>query len=356
MSSQDVEHGHSHTQISIDLYSTEQAFRAVKIGTAIMLATSVIELGLVAIASSAGVLADALHNLGDVFTTLALWVAFSVSRKQANRRYTYGYNRAEDVTGIIIILVIIATAIAGGWESISKFVNGEHPTNLLLGMVGAAIGVIGNEAAAVYKIRVGRSINSVPLIADGQHSRLDGLTSGAALIGLIGAALGFPQADPIAGIIITIVIAFVVVDSVKNVTDRLLDAVDPKLVDKLENTINSVEGVIEIEDLKVRWFGRNLQVSLNAAVDKNLSLIEAHEIAEEIRHELLHEEGVSLVYVHIDPYDPSHELYHTSTSHHVGGHHDDHDEHAHNEEEHHHDHDEHDHHGYDEAVHHVSKA
>jgi cation diffusion facilitator family transporter len=323
------EHGHSHTQVSVDLYSTEQAFRAVKVGTLIMLITSGLEFGLVAIASSAGLLADALHNMGDVFTTLVLWVAFSVSQRQANRRYTYGYNRAEDLAGIVIVLVIIGTAIAGGWESVAKFVNGDHPTNIWIGIVGAVIGVIGNEAAAIYKIRVGREIHSVPLIADGQHSRLDGLTSAAALVGLVGAALGFPAADPIAGIIITIVIAFVVADSVKNVTGRLLDAVDPELVDRLEKTAEGVAGVLEIEALRVRWFGRNLQVSLNAEVDDQLSVVAGHRIAEEIRHVLLHQEGVSLVDVHIDPYDPTHSLYHATTSHHEHGHHDDptHDEH-----------------------------
>lgn len=342
---QEAGHGHSHTQVSVDLFNTEQAFRAVKIGTLIMVVTSAIEFGLVAIASSAGLLADALHNLGDVFTTVALWIAFSVSRRQANRRFTYGYNRAEDLAGIVIVLVIISTAIAGGWESIVKFVNGEQPTNLWIGMVGAVVGVIGNEVAAAYKIRVGRAINSVPLVADGQHSRLDGLTSAAALVGLLGAALGFPQADPIAGIIITIVIAFVVVDSVKNVAGRLLDSVDPKLVDRLEATAHTVPGVQEIEDLRVRWFGRNLQVSLNAIVNNDLSVVQGHAIAEEIRHVLLHQDGVSLVDVHIDPYEATHEMYHATTSHHLAGAHD---------EDHDHDHPdvaEHKHHHDDEETH-----
>ncbi len=336
---QEAGHGHSHTQVSVDLYNTAQAFQAVKIGTLIMVVTSAIEFGLVAIASSAGLLADALHNLGDVFTTVALWIAFSVSRREANRRYTYGYNRAEDLAGIVIVLVIIATAIAGGWESIVKFVNGEQPTNLWVGMVGAVVGVVGNEVAAAYKIRVGRAINSVPLVADGQHSRLDGLTSAAALVGLLGAALGFPQADPIAGIIITVVIAFVVVDSVKNVAGRLLDSVDPKLVDRLEATAHTVSGVLEIEDLRVRWFGRNLQVSLNAIVADDLSVVQGHAIAEEIRHVLLHENGVSLVDVHIDPYEATHEMYHSPTSHHLAGAHDDDHDHHHEAE---HDSDHHD--------------
>lgn len=337
-------HGHSHTQVSVDLYNTEQAFKAVKFSTAIMLITALIQFGLMIVASSAGVLADALHNTGDIFTTVALWAAFSVSRREANRRYTYGYNRAEDVAGIVIVLVIIASALASGWESVAKLVAGEIPTNIWLGLIGAVVGVAGNEIAAQYKIRVGKQINSVPLVADGQHSRMDGLTSGAAFIGLIAAALGFKQADPIAGIIITIVIAFVVVESVKSVLSRLLDAVDPHLVDELEHSVRHVAGVKDVTDFRVRWFGRNLQVSLNAAVDSNLSVVEGHNIAEEIRHALLHEDGVSLVDVHIDPYDPTNSLYHASTQHHLTGE-DEHDEHNHHE----HGHDEHDHHDHDKA-------
>lgn len=359
----DDEHGHSHTQFAVDIYNTKQAFRAVQWGTAGLLITALIQFVITYFVGSAGLLADALHNMGDVFTTIALWVAFSLSQRQANRRYTYGYNRAEDIAGVIIILVILLTAFLGAWESIQHFISGEQPTNLLWGMVGAIVGVIGNEAVAQYKIGIGKQINSVPLIADGQHSRLDGLTSLAAFVGLLGVQFGFPQADPIAGIIITIVIAFVVFDALKSVTARLMDAIDPKLVEELEHTTQAVAGVREISDFRARWFGRNIQVVTAIEVEPALSVVEGHNIAEEIRHALLHKNGVSLVDVHVNPYDPSGTAgYHEATSHHVNGgnnhdHHDhdhDHDDHDHHDE-HDHDHDDHDHthddHDHEEHVH-----
>ncbi len=336
-------HGHSHTQFSVDIYNTKRAFLAVQWGTAGLLITAILQFTISYFVNSAGLLADALHNVGDVFTTVALWMAFKISQRQANRRYTYGYNRVEDLSGIFIIFVILVTAALGAWESYQHFVNNEQPTNLIWGMVGAIIGVIGNEAVAQYKITIGKEINSVPLVADGQHSRLDGLTSLAALVGLLGVQFGFPQADPIAGIVITVVIVFVVFEAVKNVTARLLDSIDPKLTEELEQTARAVAGVQAITDFRARWFGRNLQVVTIIEVDPALSLVAAHSISEEVRHALLHKNGVSLVDVHVDPADPAGTAgYHTPTLHHTvaGSEESDHDEH--DQDEHSHgDHDEH---------------
>ncbi len=175
-----------------------------------MLLVALIQFAIATIGGSAGLFADALHNLGDVFTTVALWIAFVVSNRAANQRYTYGYYRSEDLAGIFIVLVIIASAVAGAVESIQKLTSGNIPTQIYLSMAAALVGVIGNETLAQYKISVGKRINSVPLIADGQHSRIDGLTSLAAFVGLIGVRLGLPIADPIAGIVITLVIITVV--------------------------------------------------------------------------------------------------------------------------------------------------
>jgi cation diffusion facilitator family transporter len=338
-------HGHSHTQFSVDIYNTKQALRAVQFGTLGLAITAILQLGITWFVGSAGLLADALHNLGDVFTTVALWVAFSMSRRAATRRYTYGYNRVEDVAGVIIIAVILITAVLGAWESYDKWVKNEVPTNLIWGMIGALIGVVGNEVVASYKISVGKKINSVPLVADGQHSRLDGLTSLAAFVGLIGVWLGFPAADPLAGLIITVVIAFVVFDAVKNVTSRLLDAIDPKLVDELEATARSVPGVIDLNNFRARWFGRNIQVVTNVEVDSRLSLVEGHDIAEKVRHALLHKNGVSLVDVHVDPYDPEDTgKYHAESSHHFDDTEEDHDHDDHDHDDHDHNHDDHDDH------------
>src|SRR5579859_2090674 len=216
-------HGHEHGKVDADLYGNQAGLRAVQISTAGMLLVSVIQFVIALIGGSAGLFADALHNFGDVFTTIALWMAFAISNRAANQRYTYGYYRAEDLAGIFIVLVIIASATASAVESIQKLTSGHIPTQIYLSMAAALIGVVGNELLAQYKISVGKRINSVPLIADGQHSRIDGLTSLAAFLGLVGVRFGLPIADPVAGIVITVVIITVVYSTSRSVFQRLLE-------------------------------------------------------------------------------------------------------------------------------------
>jgi cation diffusion facilitator family transporter len=295
-------HGHEHGRVDADLYGDQAGLRAVQISTAGMLLVALLQLLIAIIGGSAGLFADALHNLGDVLTTVALWIAFVISRKAANRSYTYGYYRSEDLAGIFIVLVIIASAVAGAVESILKLSSGNVPTQLSLSMAAAAIGCLGNEMLAQYKISVGRRINSVPLVADGQHSRIDGLTSLAALVGLIGVRIGLPLADPIAGLVITLVILSVVYSTSRSVLQRLLDAVDPHIVPSIIQAASSVPGVEGVGDVRARWIGHTLHIAMNIEVDPQLTLLNAHEIAEQTRHRLFHEiKGVSEVIIHTDP-------------------------------------------------------
>lgn len=282
-----------------------------------MLLVSLVQLLIARLGGSAGLFADALHNLGDVLTTVALWIAFVVSNRAANRRYTYGYYRAEDLAGIFIVLVIIASAVAGAVESILKLTSGNVPTQIYLSMFAAAIGCIGNEVMAQYKIAVGKRINSVPLVADGQHSRIDGLTSLAALVGLIGVKLGFPIADPIAGLVITLVIVSVVYTTSRSVLQRLLDSVDPRVVPAIIETAMAVEGVEAATDIRARWVGHTLHIAMNIEVNDQLTLLQAHALAEQVRHRLFHDiQGVSEVIIHTDPSSASGD-YHQEMAHHM---------------------------------------
>jgi cation diffusion facilitator family transporter len=301
-----------------DLYGDRAGLRAVQISTFGMLLVSLIQFSIALIGGSAGLFADALHNLGDVLTTVALWIAFVVSRRAVNNRYTYGYYRAEDLAGIFIVLVIIASAAAGALESLLKLKSGAVPTQLFLSMAGAAVGCLGNEILAQYKIRVGKRINSVPLVADGQHSRIDGLTSLAALLGLIGVWAGFPLADPIAGLVITLVILSVIFRTTRSVLQRLFDAVDPHVVPGILTTASSVAGVEAVSDIRARWIGRALHISMNIEVDPHLTLLAAHEIAEQVRHRLFHEiPGVSDVLIHTDPKSSDDTDFHQTLAHHL---------------------------------------
>ena len=310
-------HGHEHGKVDADLYGNQAGLRAVQLSTAGMLLVSAIQFAIALIGGSAGLFADALHNFGDVFTTVALWIAFVISSRAANQRYTYGYYRAEDLAGIFIVLVIIASAVAGAVESIQKLTSGNVPTHIYLSMAAALVGVVGNELLAQYKISVGKRINSVALVADGQHSRIDGLTSLAAFVGLIGVMLGFPIADPIAGILITLVIIIVVFTTSRSVLQRLLDAVDPHVVPSIITTALAVPGVEAATDVRARWVGHTLHVVMNIEVNAELTLSKAHAIAEEVRHRLFHKiKGISEVVIHTDPSSASGD-HHQEMAHHI---------------------------------------
>ena len=310
-------HVHEHGKVDADLYGNQVGLRAVQISTAGMFIVAAIQFAIAGIGGSAGLFADALHNLGDVFTTVALWIAFVISSRAANQRYTYGYYRSEDLAGIFIVLVIIGSAVAGAVESILKLTNGNVPSHIYWSMAAALVGVVGNELLAQYKISVGKRINSVPLVADGQHSRIDGLTSLAAFLGLVGVQLGFPQADPIAGLLITVVIVTVVYSTSRSVLRRLLDAVDPHIVPSIVATAEAVPGVEAVTDVRARWVGHTLHVVMNIEVDAGLTLEKAHAIAEEVRHRLFHDiKGVSEVTIHTDPAGANVD-YHEAMAHHL---------------------------------------
>ena len=310
-------HDHEHGKVEAELYSNREGLRAVQISTAGMLVVALIQFAIALIGGSAGLFADALHNTGDVLTTVALWIAFVVSNRAANARYTYGYHRAEDLAGIIIVLVIIASAVASAVESVLKLISGSAPTQIILSMAAALVGVAGNELLAQYKISVGRRINSVPLVADGQHSRIDGLTSLAAFIGLIGVALGLRLTDPIAGLVITVAILGVVYSTTRSVLSRLLDAVDPHIIPEIIDVASKTSGVEAITEPRARWVGHTLHIVLNIEVDPHLTLVQAHGIAEEVRHRLFHSiKGVSEILIHTDPAS-HHGDFHQLVAHHL---------------------------------------
>lgn len=295
-------HGHSHLPGNTMAASTEEGLRVVAIATAGMILVAGVEFAIFAISQSAGLLSDALHNLGDVLTTVALWVAFLIARRPPTKRYTYGFSRAEDLAGAFIALVITLSAGAAAFESYRRLVSHAQPTQIGLGIVAALFGFAGNEVLAEYKIRAGRRLNSAPLVADGQHSRADGLTSLAAAVGLALTWFGWREADPIAGLLISVAILYILLDVGREVLHRLLDAVDPAIVDEVREHALSVSGVQEVEDIRARWAGRQLYVALNLGADATMTLAEAHAIAERVRQEVIaHVAGAAIVDIHVDP-------------------------------------------------------
>lgn len=341
-------HGHTHDHGVVDRasWSSAEGIRAIKVSTFGLAATAAVQFAIAAVGGSVALLADGLHNLGDVFTTVALWLAFVMSRRAADRRYTFGYGRFEDLAGVGIVAIIALTAGAAAYESYRAMLRPRTVSHLGLSVAAAVVGIVGNEAVAQYKLRVGRRIRSVALEADGVHSRIDGFVSAGALVGLAGVALGHPEADPVAGLAITAVIVWVTIGTARGVIRRVTDAVDPSLIGSIERSAGSVPGVIDAHDVQARWAGRSLLVNLHTSLDEGLALHEAHRIGEDVRHAILHDvEGVSEVTVHFDPWAEgmSTDQYHTATAHHFG-------EGTAGDDHHHHGHDDHEDHEHRKAA------
>ncbi|MCA1839232.1 MAG: cation diffusion facilitator family transporter [Actinomycetota bacterium] len=294
--------GHSHDLIDRSALYADDGIRAIKLATAGMIVTALFEFAVVLIGGSRALLADSLHNFGDIFTTVGLWMAFTASRRAANRRYTFGYDRFEDLVGIGIILVIAITTGVSGYESVKALIHPRAISAVTASILAAAVGVVGNELVARYKIKVGTKIGSMALQADGKHSHADAFVSAAAVAGLTGVALGFPRADPIAGLLITLVIANILVRTSRDVLERIVDKIDPMVIASIESAALEVPDVTSLHEVRARWAGRSLFVQLHVEVDGRITVDAAHAIAERVESAVIHEvDGVASVLVHVDP-------------------------------------------------------
>jgi cation diffusion facilitator family transporter len=310
---------HSHdAKDSLDraLESSREGIRAVAISLVILLATAALQAVVVLSSGSVALLGDTLHNAADGMTALPLWLAFRLSRRAPTTRFTYGYGKAEDVAGIAVIGLIFASAAFAGYEAIDRLLHPRTLTHLGLVMAAAVVGAIGNEVVAQYRIRVGRNIGSAALEADGVHARTDGVTSLLVLVGAVGVALGAKWADPVVGLLVTAAILVVGWGAVRSVGQRLLDAVDPALVESITTTVMAVPGVASVTEVRARWSGHRLLAQVRLGVDSTLSVAAAHDVAEEANHALLHEiPKLSDAIIHVDPVGSSHDPHH-STEHH----------------------------------------
>lgn len=296
-------HSHDHAD-SVDdaLRNSDAGIRAVKISLAVLGATAVAQLVIVALSGSVALFADMVHNFSDALTAVPLWIAFSMSRRAATRRYTYGFGRVEDLAGLFVVAVIAISAVVAAVEAVRRLIDPVPLTHL--GWVAAAgvVGFVGNEMVAVYRIRIGNRIGSAALRADGMHARADGLTSLAVVAGAVGAALGFPVADPIVGLLIAGAIAVVLCYAARDVFGRLLDRVDPDLVDSAVTVLADRQGVRAVRRVRMRWVGHQLEADVELDIDPSLSLADAHTIAHGAEHELAHAiPKVSSVIVHAYP-------------------------------------------------------
>ncbi len=246
---------------SIDdaMEASSEGIRALKISLFVLLVTTVLQFVVVLFSGSVALLADTIHNFSDALTAVPLWVAFLLGRKAATRRYTYGFGRAEDLAGLFIVGVVALSAVVAGWQSMDRLVNPQPLQNLGWVVAAGLIGFAGNEAVAMYRIRVGRRIGSAALVADGVHARTDGFTSLAVVLGAVGVMLGFPLADPIVGLLISAAIMVLLWGTVRSIGRRLMDSIEPELVSQAHHTLEGTPGVLAVKRLQLRWNGHRLQ-------------------------------------------------------------------------------------------------
>jgi cation diffusion facilitator family transporter len=272
---------HSHDAAdSIDdaLKASTLGIRAVTISLILLAITATLQIVVVIVSGSVALLADTIHNFSDALTAVPLWVAFVLSRRAATRRYTYGYGRVEDLAGLFIVTMITSSAVLAGYQSIRRLFEPQPLTNLGWVLAAGLIGFAGNELVAVYRIRVGRRIRSAALVADGVHARTDGFTSLAVVLGVIGVWAGFPLADPVIGLLISTVIFILLWGTARDIGRRLLDGVDPSLVDRAERSIRSVPGINEVETVRMRWIGHRLSVEATVTSDPAMPVGRFHQL------------------------------------------------------------------------------
>lgn len=309
-------HDHSHGATDPVLLTSQRGIWAVKWSLIVLLATAVVQSLLAVFSGSVALMADTIHNFGDALTAVPLWVAFLLAQRRPTERFTYGYGRVEDMAGVLIVGAILASAGVVAYEAISRVID-PQPVRLLPAVaLGAIIGYVANEGVARFRIKVGREIHSEALVADGYHARADALTSLGVLVGVGGLWLGYPLADPLVGLAIALVILRIAWTSGKAVLLRVLDAVDPAIVEEIKHVARQTSGVEEVTEVRVRWVGHRLQAELNLAVDADLSIERGHDIALAVRHELLHHlEYLSGATVHVDPITASGEIHHQIENH-----------------------------------------
>ncbi|MEU9478590.1 cation diffusion facilitator family transporter [Streptomyces sp. NPDC048191] len=296
---------HSHDsadKVDRALEASGRGMRALWVSLGVLGVTALTQAAVVAVSGSVALLGDTVHNAADALTAVPLGIAFVLGRRAATRRFTYGYGRAEDLAGLVIVLTIAASAAFSAWVAVGRLLAPRPVAHLPAVAVAALVGFAGNEWVARYRIRVGRQIGSAALVADGLHARTDGFTSLAVLVGAGGSALGWQLADPVVGLAITAAILLVLRDAAREVFRRMLDAVDPALVDRAERAVRAVPGVREVGELRLRWIGHRLRAELAVVVDGETTLRQAHAIAVDAEHALLHAvPRLTAALVHADP-------------------------------------------------------
>jgi len=279
-------HGHTHGAIDPSIATSDRGLWAVKWSLVGLLFTAVLQAGVFWLSGSVALLADLIHNIGDALTALPLGVAFIIGRRQPTARFGYGYGRVEDLAGVAVVAVVLISAVITAYESIDRVYHPQPIHHLGALAVAAIIGFVGNEVVALFRMGVGREINSAALIADGKHAMADGVVSLAVLVSAIGVGLGYPWVDPLIGLVITALLLKIVWESGQTIFGRLLDGIEPEVIDAIHHAAEQGESVESVESIRARWLGHRLYAEVDVALPLTLSLQEVQSITEAVEASL----------------------------------------------------------------------
>ena len=268
---------------------------------------SILKLVCGVVGKSKAIISDAIHSMSDVFTTFIVIVSAKIAKEESDDHHPYGHERIECVFSVILAIILALIGFFVGSKAIFCIINNNYnhisiPNSIAL--IAAIISIITKELMYWYTIKYAKLTNSISLKADAYHHRSDSLSSIGSLIGILAAMLGFPIMDNIASIIICIFIIKTAIDIFLNSMNQMIDtSVDDKTINDIKKTIKSVDGLIQIDLLKTRMFASKIYVDIEISVNKNLTLIDAHNIAEDVHYTLEKTyPNIKHCMVHVNPY------------------------------------------------------
>ena len=259
------------------------------------------------LAHSGAMISDAIHSASDVGSTFVVIVGVNLSSKKSDKEHQYGHERMECVSSIILSGLLLATGIGIGMNGIENIIKSTSGTSIAipgtLALIAAVVSIVVKEWMFWYTRSAAKKINSGALMADAWHHRSDALSSIGAFVGIFGARLGYPILDPIASIVICVMIAKASIDIFRDAIDKMVDhSCDAKMEESMKREILKVPGVRRVDLLKTRLFGSKMYVDIEIAADGNISLFDAHDIAENVHHTIENKfKDVKHCMVHVNP-------------------------------------------------------
>lgn len=243
------------------------------------------------IARSGAMISDAIHSASDVASTVVVIIGVNMAGKKSDKEHQYGHERLECVSSILLAGLLMITGVGIGISGIQKIIDGTSGKDLMvpgmLALVAAVVSLIVKEWMFWYTRAAAKKINSGALMADAWHHRSDALSSIGAFVGILGARMGYPILDPIASVVICIFIAKAAIDIFRDAIDKMVDhSCDEKTVQEMRKVILETEGVQRIDVLRTRLFGSKIYVDIEIAADDDMTLKEAHTIAEEVHRSI----------------------------------------------------------------------